>query len=373
MVQTMNSRWLSKGALGLGGLIVGVGLAEAGARWMAPHAASDLLYNAPDNAPDGLYTTDAKVYAVPTPGFEAVQQSLGYRVHLRIDAHGLRGAAPGAKDKPRWVALGDSFTMAAQVNEADTFSRRLGAAMGWEVLNAGVDGYGTWQAFWRYVALIPAIDPDGAVLVFFAGNDLNDNERWPQVQQDAARLAPGRPLARPPIHPVHGWLYKRSVLYARYQMHRRAAQLSDPKFGEHHRWVSELRPFTADGGGVLGALLGRTRPALLALSQAMAEQGDSLMVAVAPPAFQIEQQRLEATFETVGLDPATARPDAVTDGVLGLLRQLKIPACDLVGPLRAAHNAGTKVYLSYDGHWSPEGHKVVAEALGDCLRKSGLG
>ncbi len=121
---------------------------------------------------------------------------------------------------------------------------------------------------------------------------------------------------------------------------------------------------------MLGSMLQRTRPALQALAKAVAERGDSLMVAVAPPAFQIEQARLAATFDVVGIDPSTARPHAVTDGIRGLLDQLRIPACDLVGPLRAAHSQGQQVYLAYDGHWSPAGHRVVADALATCLKST---
>ncbi len=366
----MLSGWRAKLLLGTGGLVAGLCLAEMGVRAMAPHAAADLLYNAPDNAPDGLYTTDRSVYSVPTPGFEATQHSLGYRVHLRIDENGLRGAAPGVKTQPRWLALGDSFTMAAQVDETDTFAARLGQQMGWQVLNGGVDGYGTWQALGRYMALAPSLDLDGVLLVFFAGNDLMDNERWPQVRAQAARQPAGRPLARPPIHPLHGWLYKRSVLYARYQMFRRAQELSDSNAPEHHRWISELRPFTSEGGGVLGVMLQQSRPALRAMADAVAKNGHRLVVAVAPPAFQIEEERLAATFGVVGIDPSTARPNAVTDGIRGLLDRLRIPSCDLVGPLRAAHRTGEQVYLTYDGHWSPAGHQVVARTLSECMRSS---
>jgi hypothetical protein len=373
MVLKMNISWRSKVLLSLGGVLVGLGLAELGARLITPHAAADLLYNAPDNAPDGLYSTDNMVFSVPTPGFEAVQQSIGYAVRLRIDENGLRGEAPGEKRMPRWLALGDSFTMAAQVNEADTFVQRLGLGMGWQVLNGGVDGYGTWQALKRYQALDEKLQLDGVLLVFFAGNDLSDNERWPQIQAEAARMTPGRPLARPPVHPVHAWLYKRSVLYARYQMFRRAQELGNPKAREHHRWVSELRPFTSEGDGVLSMLLGKTRPALQALQRSVAERGDTLVVAVAPPAFQIERERLSATFDVVGIDPATARPNRVTDGVRGLLDQLRIPSCDLVGPLRAAHEQGESVYFTYDGHWSPAGHEVVARALTRCMQQLSSG
>ena len=91
------------------------------------------------------------------------------------------------------------------------------------------------------------------------------------------------------------------------------------------------------------------------------------MVAVAPPAFQIETERLAATFSLVGLDPANARPDAVSQAVIDVLKRQGIAHCDLVEPLRRAHEAGREMYLQYDGHWSPKGHVIVADAMEKCF------
>ena len=246
-------RWLGRWGLLMGGLALGLILAEVGFRFARPDAAADLLYNAPDNAPNGLYSTHPDLYAVPTAGFKGRQESLGYGVDLRINTHGLRGPELGAKSQPRWLASGDSFTMAAQVSEADTFAQRLGSELKVEMLNAGVDGYGTWQAMGRYQELDAALDLDGMLLTFFVGNDVHDNVRWTQVQAEAKRMRAGAPLARRPINPVHAWFYKRSALYAGVRVMQRRSALSSPDHHERHRWVSELRLFTRDGGGVLGS------------------------------------------------------------------------------------------------------------------------
>ncbi len=351
----------------LGGVLLGLGAGEVGARLLAPHDAADLLYSAPDNAPDGLYLTDNELFSVPAPGFEAEGRSLGYSVRLRINEHGLRGG-PIGQARPRWLAAGDSFTMAAQVPESDSFTSLLASSLGGSVLNAGVDGYGTWQALGRYQRLDDALGVDGLLLVFFAGNDLADNARWHMVKAEAARLEPGVPIWRPSRSALHAWLYPRSVLYARAHMLLRARSLSQAESRERGRWATELQPFTRSGQPVLEGLLAQTAPALKALLEATRARGDKLMVAVAPPAFQIETARQEATLALVGVDPADAAPDQVTTEVMKLLGQLGISACSLVDPLRAAHQAGERVYLAYDGHWSVAGHQVAADAIGQCLK-----
>ena len=48
------SPWVGRLILVVGGLLVGAVAAEVGFRMARPDDAVDLLYNAPDNAPDGL-------------------------------------------------------------------------------------------------------------------------------------------------------------------------------------------------------------------------------------------------------------------------------------------------------------------------------
>ncbi len=361
-----SSRWSGRLGLLIGGLLLGGAAAEFGVRMLRPDDAADILYSAPDNAPDGLYITDTELFSVPNPGFSGPQRSLGYQVQLRINPNGLRGG-PVSEVRPMWLVAGDSFTMAAQVSEEETFSDLLSQRSGGQFLNAGVDGYGTWQALRRYERLDEALDVDGLVLVFFAGNALAVNARWPMVKADAAQLTPGEPIWRPEQSALHRWLYPRSVLYARLQMLMRSQDLTRSESPERGRWASELKPFTRSGEPVLKGLLDKTAPALQAIQASVRARGDRLLVAVAPPAFQIESSRRSATFSLVGLDPSDAAADQVSDGVMALLGQLNIPSCSLVEPLRSAHESGTRAYLAYDGHWSPAGHQVVAEAISECI------
>ena len=362
--------WTGRLFLVAGGLAVGLIGAEALFRVAKPDAAVDLLYSAPDNAPDGLYTTDAQVYAVPTAGFRGIQKSMGYTVNLRINSDGLRGPEVEAQQsKRRILAAGDSFTMAAQVDGDQTFVSRLSADLDIEFLNAGVDGYGSYQVIERYKQLDEKLGLDGVLLTFFVGNDVHDNVRWPQVKAQAQRMIPGQPLARRPVGVVHGFLYKRSALYAGIQMWRRRLAMARPNHPERHRWKSELMLFMHDGAGILGVQLPASRNALVALNRLLTERGDTLMVAVAPPAFQIETERLDATFALVGLDPKNAAPDAVSTAVIDVLKRNRIPYCDLVEPLRRAHRAGGEMYLQYDGHWSAKGHVVVSDAIEKCFRR----
>ena len=189
-------RLLARLGLLCGGLLVGCALAEVTARLIQPNGSSDLLFGAPEATPEGLYVHDPSVMMKPAPGFEATSGSLGYSVPLRINSLGLRGPELSPDDPTRWLATGDSFTMAAQVREERTFLALAGQTLDISFLNAGVDGYSTWQALRRYEQLDDTVGASGVLHTLFLGNDLADNERSGPAPSStpAPHLVPGEPM-----------------------------------------------------------------------------------------------------------------------------------------------------------------------------------
>lgn len=348
------------------GLLLGVMLAETAAWIITPPGNSDLLFDAYEALPRGFYVTDQELLAAPAPGFSGELHTLGRRVSLRINRAGLRGP-----DKPAggWLTLGDSFTMALQVPEEQTLTARLEAATGQPFHNGGVDGYSTWQAVKRYQRLAPKVRPRGVLLVFFLGNDLGDNERFPAIIQGARHDPPGRPLPFEQISNTTRLLMGYSHLYAHYRVWRRGQVLRRKEHRFFQQWRDELSIFTSAGAALLQRQAGPTEAALQALKQQTTRSGQELLVALAPPAFQVMPGRVEATLESVGLDPQTATLDAPQTTVQGLLRRHDINSCDLVPALRASVKRGDKPYFVFDGHWTRAGHQVVADTIASCLKR----
>lgn len=342
-------------ALLLGGLLLALGLAELLARTMAPIPAEELLFGAPDRSPAGLYRPDGTLFLSPTPGFRG---AIG-PVELRINGLGTRGPEPGPG--PHWLAVGDSFTMAVQVGEAEHFTTKLGAALGVELLNGGVDGYSTGQALLRYQQLAERVALDGVLLLFFLGNDLTDNQRWPNIQ---ATLDPRHPPPIPARETPPAWRslldgHSRAWGWARVATRRGAIPEADRK-----RFAEELSIFTHGGRARLDDALRMSEAPLAGLRDEAARRGDRVMVAVAPPSFVFDPARAAATLETFGLEGPEV--DAPRRGLLALLQRLGLPACDLQPALAAAWDSDP--YLRFDGHWTAAGHAVVAGAMADCLR-----
>jgi hypothetical protein len=150
-------------------------------------------------------------------------------------------------------------------------------------------------------------------------------------------------------------------------MRSRGAAYADPSHRVNQQWRDELAVFTTDGADTLRQQSRATDNALRFLLGAAEKRGDPVVVALAPPAFAVDTERLTATFDLLGLDPATADVDAPAREMRRLLEITHTPTCDLAPALRASVDAGQDPYLRYDGHWSPQGHQVVADALADCM------
>ena len=126
-------------------------------------------------------------------------------------------------------------------------------------------------------------------------------------------------------------------------------------------------PASIDTPLLLERSLRTTERALSELHREARRQNLPLMVAVAPPAFAVHSERAGPTLSLVGLDPAGADLQAPDRAVVATLSRLGIASCDLGPDLRTAAESEA-VYLTFDGHWSAAGHRVVADTLEACLR-----
>lgn len=427
----MSGTWpqrLLKVALGLG---VGLGLAEAGVRAWAMEPGV-LAYASTLGGQDlMLFRPDPRMSRLPRPGLDVQLVSPDSVVRVRFNSLGLRGGALEPATTPRWLAIGDSFTLAVQVEEEDTFVAQLGPALGVEVLNAGMNAYETWRSVTRYQDLDDAVGASAVILSFFLGNDLTDNPRRgvvPTLEElggHGGPPGPGRgPGRKPPREPGSGagatggigaspaieaaagrragadglgagspgeragapqqrragaggppsgllaLLTRHSAVVAWVQVAYTRARVSRTGEPDLAKLTAEISLFSEAGAEGLAQLLPSTRAALTHLRDVAAARGDRVLVALIPPSYTMSAEQLQKRLESFGMTGPAA--EAPARAVLGVLAELGVEACDLGPALREAHAAGRQPYLKFDGHFSAEGHRVVATALAGCARASGL-
>jgi lysophospholipase L1-like esterase len=316
------------------------------------------------------------------------------RHRVRINAAGYRDRdrtyVPDGR-APRVVVLGDSFTEALQVALPETFTQRLEAMLGGDVMNLGVSGYSTDNELRLFRARAGGYKPDVVLLILFVGNDVLEN---------GARLYLKNPHGLPP----KPWLDTSGAspdLARCLAVHRAAANVADRtptvlwessrvvRFGlaTGVDWALGRLCETATGPSLepgVPELLGvygppatpaweegwtNTEALLLELRDAVHDAGATLAVALAPAGYEYapEMRRLE------GFLPASRRRDldyAYPYRRLGaLLDAAQIPWLSLEPVLRAHYaTTGRSGCYVWDGHWNPEGHAVVAAALEPFLR-----
>ena len=98
-------------------------------------------------------------------------------IHVGHNNMGFRDHEHGEKKKKRIAFIGDSFTWGYDVEVEERFTNLLQQKIeNWEIVNLGVSGYGTDQAFVLLQDRFEQYLPDIVFLTFYRGNDRGENK-----------------------------------------------------------------------------------------------------------------------------------------------------------------------------------------------------
>jgi GDSL-like Lipase/Acylhydrolase family len=261
-------------------------------------------------------------------------------VEARINNLGLRGPDVDVQSHPRIriLALGDSFTFGVGVGDAETFCAVLERTLGpqrVEVIDAGVPGYGIFQAERTLRRLGTQLRPDVVILTIPTGDvfrqpfaTVEAEERYFESERMRLRFRGVSRLAT--------WMY-RQVYYLR--MRFRLGVKTVP---------NEAR---ADGDASFERLWRSDQARLTAMEDLSRRSGSKLVVMVWP-------QAAEGT-----------RNDVVTEGVRALAGAGVLPLTRLETVL--SRLPAEQLVIPGDGHPAAPAHRAageyLAEALGECL------
>ena len=348
------------------GLLVGLIMAEIGLRLWAPPGVSFVLDATTSTFEPGMFKEDPVLLQRLAPSTTTTVRSVQGDRTVRTNALGMRG--PQVKDKAvgdiRVLAVGDSFTLGLQVDLADTWTSQLGERLSQslstrvEVLNAGMVGYGTRQATRRLEELAATTEADAAVLLFYLGNDLRDNIRYPRLKQ--ARSAP--PPEHPPPPPPETKEWQRALARSSHLVAHLLAWMQTRSVADDFRlmeYQDEMRPYVDPGR--LDGLIPLTSTALQDFARTCKNADIPCMLVLAPPAYAVHTDRLVATFEAFGLNPSAVDLDAPAKAVTKAA-PIGMPVLDLSASMRTVATERA-MYLTFDPHWSAQGHAVAAEIM----------
>jgi hypothetical protein len=269
------------------------------------------------------YQYDAELGWMPVPGSSAsVTNARTIQVHH--NSLGLRDEEFALDARPTIVFLGDSFVWGLDAEADERFTDLLKPRIpGAHILAAGVSGYGTDQEYLLLRKLWPKVKPSVVVLIVCTDNDRQDNSsniRYEGYQKpyftiaaDGALVLHGQPVPKSRLQAIkEDWWVRHSWLLrlanAVYlKLRHPAVQVPDPT----ERLVDAIREFVEANG---------------------------------------------ARF-LVGLQTADDR----------LVRHLDAQQIPFVAFDGAAAYPGVGI----GGHWTPEGHKFVAERLMGLLSANG--
>lgn len=378
--------WLAGAVLGAGGLLFSLLLLEGGVRGL--HLMPDRFWE-----PDELL--GARLIAGASGWW--TQEEREFVIPIEINGHGRRDVER-PWEKPdgvrRVLVLGDSFTEAMQVELEATWFRRLEAALNgrgdgirYEVLGAGVSGYGTAAATLSFERDGHRYAPDLVLLGFYPGNDIQNNsptleDRFPPVYDETGRLLRVESTTRTP---PQGWLpewqtyrfLRKMILTGQPQvaqllvaaglMHPEAVREAPTRNGVPVAYGAYAAPLSSEWEDAWQ----RTEALLDRLRQSAAQHGTNFALAILTIRDQIYPDFWD---EIVRQNPAMAESewdlDAPQRRVAAWCERRGAACFELAPAFRARRDAGAEaLHFRQDGHWTAAGHALAAEVLAEFIAR----
>lgn len=327
--------------------------------------------------PRNLYEINSTLGYKMRPHFDGEWRTLEYSTQIRTNAIGLRDLEIGPKPSNtfRILALGDSFTFSAGTELEDTYAKVLerllaqSSMMKFEVINAGVEGYGPEHYLEYFKDVGVSLQPDVLTIGFYVANDLHDRISHKHYIHDGllhsrkARFS----VKYSVLYPINNLLEQRSHLFILMR-----TQL------DYLLWQIGLRPyyfphvFDKDYRKELAERWTFTKRTLEEIVRIASRHGARVAVIVIPTAYQVNQELWDDYMDVYAIDRQSVdweKPQRILKR-WGMARDIKV--LDLLPRLREVARR-EDLYYKVDRHWNKNGNKVAGEEIYRFLKEEGLG
>jgi len=278
-----------------------------------------------------------------------VTNSMGFRDHREVPLNKV--------GEFRLLSLGDSMAVGLGVSVGDTYVNQLEILLGRRsdsvrVMNGAVGGYSIWQEIDLLREKGLHVQPD-IVLVAFYWNDLyirpNPVIPFPPSQSGELLDADGNANSK------YLRAFKRStlLLFLRERLNILRYKIS-PTFD----WVHQEMIFE-----------GRSSPYLAKAYRDVADSLEEFKALADTHGFVPIVVILPLSAQVTRLDV----PIHMQQRISSIARKLGLRTLDVLEPLQQAYATGSDLFIPWDNvHYSPHGHRVVAEAIEQYLLQEGL-
>ena len=291
----------------------------------------------------------------------------------------------------RILMLGDSFVQAVQVREEETAHQVLADLLNsqadsskFEVISAGVGGWGTAQQLLYYRREGRTYQPDLVLLMFFLGNDvkdnlpgrgvtvdglnhytpyfvLNGNQLDPEPWYYAPGLAPTLGQAPP------GWKVWNNLLGRLYQSSRLYAQIEPLVAAEPIK--ASMLDFYLGQNDDFDYILALTFALVKQLRDEVEQDGAEFAVVLISPAellefYQLSPAGREEIYQRLPGMRRAEEIDPPNQQLVQRFSQAGIDVLDLYAPFaeRMAHS-DEPLYFEGDKHWTVAGNRLAGETI----------
>ncbi len=295
------------------------------------------------------------------PNYEMRHQTSDFDNLIKINSEGLRDYEhPRDKDPDvfRILVLGDSFTFGVGVNVEDSYPKLLetllnqnpiGEGKKYDVINAGIEGYGTEQEYRYLEKLWNRYKPD-LVLVGLYSNDIDD-------------VMKGIPTAGSRFKLIRKFYF---FSYLRVLQISLGTMFKDIRTGFLQIYEDHYTP-------ELENALQKTKEWLIKMRDFSYSHDAKTSIVIIPSCFEIDQFEWETKgFERFYSDEFFNSNMTRFSEIFTEFGEMKdIPTLSLL-PIFRNSNKIRPLYFNNDIHWNTEGHKLAAESIYKFLEEKGL-
>jgi hypothetical protein len=188
-VPKQRRRWFSMRLVTLTmGIMVALALCDAGYAFGVMRAARANFWLDQAHISRRYSAADSELGFVRKPGvsWRGYVAEVNRIVDYHTDENGFRN--PAGQRQADIIFIGDSFTEAAQVDDHDTFVRRVAQATGLTAANLGRGAYGPQQELIVLKRYGLAYKPRAVIWQLFEGNDLTDAEEFAEWQSNPQQV-----------------------------------------------------------------------------------------------------------------------------------------------------------------------------------------